>query len=277
MTRAADASGGVSPVLARREVVGVAVTIVVLSRLVDGPAVALVALLAAAFVGYATVRLLGLRAAHVRPEVAAIPAVAAFACVAAVQLVPVGLALVPAVVAGGLLLDATIALEARVAARATVASASDRSVLLAASLLAAFLGFCGVAAVVPDGLVEPLASGGIRTPMPLGALVALALADATIAFALGYRFAALRSPRPRQAAAAATTYAAAIAIAAGLFSAATLPRLLGPALLTLVFFLWESLIGAEEPTRRDPRFVWEVALLAILGVVVVGWNLLLPH
>ena len=50
---------------------------------------------------------------------------------------------------------------------------------------------------------------------------------------------------------------------AGLFSAAALPRLLGPALLTLVFFLWESFVGAEAPTRRDPRFIWQLVLLVL--------------
>ena len=52
-----------------------------------------------------------------------------------------------------------------------------------------------------------------------------------------------------------------------------MPRLLGPAVLTLVFYLWDALHGTAPARRREPRFLWELALLAVLGAVVVVWNL----
>ncbi len=60
---------------------------------------------------------------------------------------------------------------------------------------------------------------------------------------------------------------------AGAIRAIDLPRLVGPALLTLVFYLWDALHGSAPARRREPRFLWEVLLLAALGVVVVLWNL----
>jgi hypothetical protein len=55
-----------------------------------------------------------------------------------------------------------------------------------------------------------------------------------------------------------------------------LPRLLGPALLTLVLYLWSAYRGVPRTARRDARWIWEVILLAALGLVVVAWNLLAP-
>ena len=46
-----------------------------------------------------------------------------------------------------------------------------------------------------------------------------------------------------------------------------------PALLTLVFFLWDAFQGAPPSRRRDPRWIWQTALLVALGVIVVVWNL----
>ena len=50
------------------------------------------------------------------------------------------------------------------------------------------------------------------------------------------------------------------------------PRLLGPALLTLVFFLWDALHGTAPARRRDPRWLWEIGLLLVLGVLVAALN-----
>ena len=47
----------------------------------------------------------------------------------------------------------------------------------------------------------------------------------------------------------------------------------GPAALTLVFYLWDALHATAPARRRDPRFLWETILLAALAVVVVAWNL----
>jgi hypothetical protein len=49
--------------------------------------------------------------------------------------------------------------------------------------------------------------------------------------------------------------------------------LAAPALLTLVLYLWDRLHGAAPGRRRESRFIWETALLAVVAVVVVAWNL----
>jgi hypothetical protein len=43
--------------------------------------------------------------------------------------------------------------------------------------------------------------------------------------------------------------------------------------LTLVFYLWDALHGSAPARRRQPRFVLELVVLAVLGIVVVAWNL----
>ena len=64
-----------------------------------------------------------------------------------------------------------------------------------------------------------------------------------------------------------------MAVTAGAVRAVDLPLLVGPALLTLVFYLWDALHGSAPARRREPRFLWEALLLAALGIVVVLWNL----
>ncbi|MFN8630829.1 MAG: hypothetical protein U0838_11075, partial [Chloroflexota bacterium] len=98
------------------------------------------------------------------------------------------------------------------------------------------------------------------------------LADAIAAFVIGWRISALRFGQPLDVARSALTYALVIAIAAGLIRAIDLPRLVGPAVLTLVFYLWDAQHGSAPARRRERRFLWEVMLLAILAIVVVAWN-----
>ena len=262
---------------ARRELVVLAVTVVVLSRLLDGPLVWAVAGLLLALMLVGTLQVLGETLSEGVPvESLVMPAVAAVAGLGVLRLVPVGLLLVPAVLGLGLLVDACLRIEIRFLGRAKGPTPADRTILAVLGLLAAFLAFTGVAALVPGGLVEPLPAGAPAGPaLPEQSLVVLALADGFVAFLLGYRFAALRLTRLRTAATAALGYALAIAIGAGLLRAAAFPRLLGPALLTLALFLWDSFRGAGPAVRRDPRWIWQVVLLAVLGVVVVTWNLML--
>ena len=54
-----------------------------------------------------------------------------------------------------------------------------------------------------------------------------------------------------------------------------IPRLLGPALLVLAFYLWDSLTGVRPSRRRELRWIWQTGLLVVLGIVVTAWNLLL--
>ena len=79
----------------------------------------------------------------------------------------------------------------------------------------------------------------------------------------------------RDALLSALTYAAAIAIGAAALRAMAIPRLMGPALLTLAFYLWDAFHGASPARRRDINWLWQTVLLAGLGVIVIAWNLLL--
>ena len=70
----------------------------------------------------------------------------------------------------------------------------------------------------------------------------------------------------REAVLSALTYAAAIAIGAAAVRAMAIPRLLGPALLTLAFYLWDAVQAATPARRRDARWIWQMVLLVVLGV-----------
>ena len=98
--------------------------------------------------------------------------------------------------------------------------------------------------------------------------------DAVIAFLLGLsRGRAPGRSHLRDALWSAVTYGAAIAIAAVALRAIAIPRLMGPALLTLAFYLWDAFHGASPARRRDANWIWQTLLLAALGIVVVAWNL----
>jgi hypothetical protein len=127
----------------------------------------------------------------------------------------------------------------------------------------------------PGGIAEPGVAGD-GSALSAGWLVVLAVDDALVALLLGYRVAVFRYGTVLDAARSAVTYAIVVAIAAGAIRAIDLPRLVGPAVLTLVFYLWDALHGTAPARRREPRFLWETVLLVALGVVVVLWNQRLP-
>ena len=168
-----------------------------------------------------------------------------------------------------LIVGRALALEDRIVRAPTGLSAEDRTAVLVTILLVAFLGFTGVAAMVPGGLVQ---TGG---ELPGSNLLVLAAGDALVAGLLGYRAASLRVNTVRDALWAAATYAAAIAIGAAALRAMEIERLIGPALLTLAFYLWDAFIGAAPSRRRDIRWIGQIAVLVALGIVVAAWNLLL--
>lgn len=268
--------------VARRDLTLVAVTIIGLSRLAEPPAVWFVAIFLLGAMLLGALQVLGDEevrrdggALGVPIESLIVPAVAAVACVGAIRLVPFGLLLAPALVAAWLVVGRTLDLEARIVASREDVGQEGRTAILATTLLVAFLGFVGVAAAVPGGLVQPGADGAAAGPLSEEGLVVLALGDALIAGLLGYRAAALRVGTVRDALWSAATYAAAIAIGAAALRAMEIPRLLGPALLTLAFYLWDAVHAAAPDRRRDARWLWQTVLLAALGVVVIGWNLLL--
>jgi hypothetical protein len=270
---------------ARRDLVLLVVGVVGVSRFAEPWALWLVAPLAllAVALGALSVLVDADRAAEsigVPIESVLVPAVTAVAAIGAIRLVPIGLALAPALVIVGYLLDRGLRLEARVMGQPHGPGADDRTAILVQALVVAFVGFAGSAAVVPGGLPDlqavPPASGG-QAPsadrLSEGGLVLLAGIDALVAGLLGYRASAFRVTTLRAALWSAATYAGAIAIAAAAVRAMTIPRLVGPALLTLVFFLWDAFHGAPPSRRRDPRWIWQTALLVVLAVVVVAWNL----
>ena len=260
----------------------IAVALSAIGRLAEGPALWVAALLGAVALALAALEILGADEAlpgiadlGVPVEALLLPAATGIGAVAAIHLVPVGLLLVPALVVVGSLAASSIAIERRILARPSGPTASDRTALLGLVVLLAFVAFAGIAAAIPGALAEPPQTG-VEAPvvgLALGGLALLAALDGLLAGILGYRMAALEGPTLRGALAAALSYAAVIAIAAAALRAMGLPRLLGPALLTLVLYLWSAYRGVPRGTRRDARWIWEVLLLAALGVLVVLWNL----
>jgi hypothetical protein len=209
--------------------------------------------------------------AGVAIEALIVPSVAAVGCLGAIRLVPFGLWLVPALAATFLVVGRTLALESRIHRSMGALSVEDRTAILLTTLLVAFLAFTGVAAMVPGGLIQ--VPTGETPPTPY--LVAMVAGDAIVATMLGYRVAALRVISARHALWLALTYGAAIAISAAAVRAAEIQRLVGPALLTLVFYLWDAFIGSAPARWRDPRWVGRLGVLVGLGIVVTAWNLLL--
>jgi len=268
-----------SSIAGRRQLVLMASVVIGLSRLLDGPLDWVVAGLLGGSVVAGTLWLLG--EGHPRGialETSIMPALAAMACVGVIQIVPDGLPILVAVGLAAILVDRSLALEQHLFGRVSPASADDRSTLLGLSILVSFLAFIGAAALVQGGLVEPssAASGsGLATPLSESTLAVLALSDAIVGGLLGFRLSVLRERTRRAALWSAGTYAAVVAIAAGAIRAVALPRLLGPAIVTLVFFLWDAIHGSPPAQRRDPRWIWQTALLAAIGVAVVAWNVAL--
>jgi hypothetical protein len=268
----------------RRDLVLLAVVVVGLTRLLDGPLVWVVAALLLAAMLLGTLAILGRievpdAERGVPIESLILPAVAATGCLGAIQLVPIGVWLLPALGATALLVDRTVVLETRVLASDRGMTADDRSSILIAILLTGFVAFIGAGALVPGGLASAIGAIGGRAgavpPLRAGDLLVLVAADAVIAGLLGYRAASLRVLNLRDALWSAATYAVAIAITAAALRAMALPRLIGPALLTLAFYLWDAIHGTTPIRRRDPRWLWQTALLAVLGGIVAGWNLLI--
>jgi hypothetical protein len=247
-----------------------AVTGVGVSRLLDGETVWLVAgfVLAGMLLGALQVLAEDDPAAEtsgVPIESLILPAVATIACLGAIRLVPFGLWLAPALLATGLLVERCLAIESAILASRSGAGPEDRTAVLIATLIVAFLAFTGVAALVPGGFARGGASAEGSN------LAVLAAADALVAFLLGYRVAALRVTRLRDALWSAATYALAIAIGAAALRAMEIPRLIGPALLTLEFYLWDAFHGGAG-RRRDVSWIWQTALLVVLGLIVLAWN-----
>ena len=199
-----------------------------------------------------------------------LPGAAALAGLGAIRFMPIGVVLAPAFLLAGGLVGLALVTELRVARASGPPSSADRTALLIQVLLVGFLAFSGIAALVPGGLPVPgeVLAGASALPV-----IAQAAGDGLIAFLLAYRVAALRSSNLRDVAWFGVTGAAVVAIAAVALRSIEIPRILGPALLVLVFFLWDAIhSGGGAVRRRDPWRVWETAALAILAIVVIGWS-----
>jgi hypothetical protein len=258
-----------------RDLVLAATIVIGLSRFVDGELPWVMAALLLAAMGLAGLQILGdidlaAQTAGVPIESVILPAVAAVAGIGVLRAVPIGLLLIPALVAVAWFLGLTVSTELRLAASTTPPSSADRAAVLLQALVAAFGAFIGIAILVPAGLPGV---AGVTAPASIADLAVLAIADGLIAFLLAYRISALRTSNLRDVGWAASTAAAVVAIGAAAFRTIEIPSLLGPALLVLVLFLWDAIHGGAPARRRDPRRRLETALLVVLGLVVVGWSL----
>jgi len=265
-------------VFARRELVLIAVVLVTMGRFVPSDDAFLAAGMLPVVMLLAGMSVVGSQRPGNRPlEALLVPATLTGGTAAAVHLVPVGLGLIPALLAFAAFLDRVLALEMRLATQVAGASRSDRSRVLLVAVITAFIAFTGVAALVPGGMAEPVgaAGSGVDALSPAW-LLTLVIDDAVIGLALGYRVAVFRYGTTLTALRSAVTYAIVVAVAAGTIRAVGLPRLVGPAVLTLVFYLWDALHGTAPARRREPRFLWETLLLVALGIVVVLWNQRVP-
>ena len=242
--------------LARRELTILAVVVLALTRVTDGPAlVAVTGLFLAMLVMGALVIFAEGEPAGVPIESLMPVAAAGIAAVAIVRVVPVGALLLPAIGAAALLIHVVVGVEARITSQARTPDERDRRSVLWASLATCFVAFIGLPTAVVD--------------VGLSAAWALSIAEGTVAALLGYRLAALRRPDLRSAAFSALTYGAIIGLAGAALRVLALPRLVEPALLVLVFYLWDAVHATEPARRRGVRWMLELAVLAVLGVAVV--------
>jgi hypothetical protein len=267
-----------------RELVAAAGVLIVLARLTDGFASWLVAALLAGAVVLGALQLFHEvdpdetgRLAHPRGvpiETLLLPATLALGTVGVIHLVPVGLLVVPLLAGLLWLLLRSLELEARLAHATTPPSAADRTAVLAMTIVAGLAAFSGIGALIPGGLPDAgVASGAIRASASPSLILGLAAVDGLVAFLLAYRVAALASTSVRDVGWAASSGGAIVAIGAAILRSLEIPGLLGPALLVLVFFLWEAIHSGASARRRDPRRLWESVLLLALGLVVVAWSI----
>jgi hypothetical protein len=132
----------------------------------------------------------------------------------------------------------------------------------------AFLAFAAVGGFVPAGLAG---DGRTLTAVALVATIAL---DVVIGGLAGYRIAALRVRTLREGVVAMYQYAVASGHIGGFLRVLALPRLFGPALLTLLLYLVTGLRESPTPIRRSRRLIEESGLLVLAGAAAVVWGLL---
>jgi len=213
-------------------------------------------------------------AARFRPretlESALLPAVVAVAASLALRLVPVGWELVLAVGIVLALVDRALSVDLRRAR--TDGAVGERFELLATSLASAFLAFAGAASAVTGSPVSGQPATGTQGA-DAGALIVLAVIDGGFAWMLGFGLARPGAASLQDAALVATGYGSVVAVGAWLMGGLAVPGLVGPALLVLLLYLWDSVRATTPSLRHDPRWRWQMGLLVVLAVLVVAWSL----
>jgi hypothetical protein len=266
----------------RARALNLTVLVVVLSvpiSLLDGPALwsGLATLMLATAV--ATGALTAERPSHGLPMASRIlPVQAAFTTAGLAHLGGVDPIWLVALLIGAVLTASAAAAEQRLSGPVDERRTHLERQVLPLAIVLAFGAFAAVAGAVDSGLgALPAAAGegAAGTGLTAAGLLFLALADAAIAAALGYRLAALRTTSLPEALRVAGTYAVVTGVTAALLRAVDLPRLFGPAVLAGVFYLWSAYRDASAAQRRTSEWLWEYGLLAVALVLVVGWNLLL--
>jgi hypothetical protein len=137
-----------------------------------------------------------------------------------------------------------------------------------ATLGVAFLAFAAVGGFVPGSL-----PGGARPP-EVSVLTNAAIFDLVIGGLTGYLLAAVRPSWWGDRLSAFLLYAAVLAAAGALLRLIAMPRLLGPAILTLLAYLLTAAREAPAPFWHSRRLVGEMTLLGLAGCAVIVLGLL---
>jgi hypothetical protein len=109
------------------------------------------------------------------------------------------------------------------------------------------------------------------------ALAATVALDVLVGGLVGYRMASItRTSRFDRIVRvlAVGQYAVPVGIAGASLRALALPRLFGPALLTLVTYVVTVLRESPEPVLYNRRLLQEAAVLLLAGALAVAWGLL---
>jgi hypothetical protein len=136
----------------------------------------------------------------------------------------------------------------------------------------AFFGFVAAGALVPGGLALD------RESLSTTHLAELAILNAGIAGAVGYRMAALASPHRFDRivrVVAIGQYALPVALATAALRTLALPRLLIPALLAIGIYALTGVRESPDPVPQNPRLLQELAVLGLASMAAVAWGMVI--
>jgi hypothetical protein len=140
-----------------------------------------------------------------------------------------------------------------------------------AALGLSFAAFAAIGGLVPGGMADGLGIPGTE------ALVLTVVLEVVVAGLLGYRLASLtRMSRFDRIVRilAFVQYAAPVGLLGAVLRVAGLPRLFGPALLTLVVYVITVIRDSTDPVLENRRLLQELAVLGTVGGVAVLWGVL---